>query len=265
MKDLPDIRDCMTFTTEDSCKFKQKYLAGLQAHLTSSDCNGLWACPLWLVGEYWETPQHETGEVDVFERGCYVEDGYVLSFGSGGSYVKQDAWDEQNQPTKSTNITAYLEFDHSQDTVRYYRCPPGSEPAKQGPLLAQCEYGGERPGYFADSKAQLKDGEAYMWLVSDIFNTCPHINPGCGHANPQTSDCNFAVKDIKIAFVDKQNHFEGNSDICPRIWAHGPQDGRPSDTPPPSNHKPPMSSFLLVGCLVVVVVAGLLLLLLWIR
>lgn len=201
-----DARTCSSFSTRASCSFKQKDLKGVQARLVSSGCDPLWVAPLWMVGPTWRDPQHATGEVDFFERGCERSSGYLASFGEGGGYVLSNAWNEGGKPSVNTDVTAYIEFSRQPDKVDTYTCPHGSNPASVGPIQANCTKTGTRTGYFADSAQQMQNGEALMHFVSDIWaqNDCPGVL--CGAPQKKTS-CKFEVRDFRVSFADNTNRF----------------------------------------------------------
>ena len=104
---------CTSWSTEGSCEFKQKDLRALQATLQSSGCDGLWAAPLWIAPKSWAAPQHATGEIDVFERGCSTANGYLLSFGESDQYIVPEAWGENGKAGAATALTAYRVSDKS--------------------------------------------------------------------------------------------------------------------------------------------------------
>merc|ERR1711920_970985 len=107
-------------------------MMALQVTLESSGCNGLWTAPLWIAPESWVSPQRKTGELDIFERGCKVEDGYLLSLGAYGEYIWEDAWQMLGQPDAASSFVAYLEFDRSADKLTSFRCSLGSSPITDG-------------------------------------------------------------------------------------------------------------------------------------
>jgi len=226
---------CSSFTTENQCQFQQKAIKGIQASLVSSGCDGLWVAPLWMVGSVWHLSstsnvsvnsprsQHETGEIDIFERGCDLDDGYLLSYGELDQYVENDAWNYAGKPKDDIDITVYLDFrPNGEDKVDSYVCPKGSNPAETGPLDAGCTKTSSKEGYFADTAAQTNDGSEYFWFVSDVWNACPRCpTPGscpgwginCGSDAPTSSQCSFAVSGIKMKFNDGYS-FKDDAEIC---------------------------------------------------
>jgi len=193
---LDDVRTCMSFSTEGSCEFKQKDMLALQVTLESSGCNGLWAAPLWIAPEtgHWHSPQRATGELDIFERGCAVKDGYVLSLGSSSEYIWTDAWQEEGQPGATSSFVAYLEFDRSTDKLTSFRCPWSSNPITDG--VADCALTHTANGYFARTAGETNNGEEYMHFVSDVWNQCSK-GTGCSH-QLEHSNCNFQVSNLKM-------------------------------------------------------------------
>merc|ERR1712186_54722 len=80
------------------------------------------------------------GEIDIFERGCDPDDGYLLSYGEGDPWVEHDAWGMGGKPDDAIDITVYLDFrPNGEDKVDSYVCPKGSMPAEDGPLQAGCK------------------------------------------------------------------------------------------------------------------------------
>lgn len=217
---------CSSFTTEDQCQFQQKGIKGIQASLVSSGCNGLWVAPLWMVGSVWHATfnsapfnssvnsQYQTGEIDIFERGCDQDDGYLLSYGEGDPWVEHNAWGMEGKPNDAIDITVYLDFrPHGEDKVDSYVCPKGSMPAKDGPLHAGCKLTSSKTNYFADTKDETSDGNEWFWFVSDVWNACPRGQINCGTDAPTSSQCSFAVSGIKMKFNDGFS-FKEDSKIC---------------------------------------------------
>jgi hypothetical protein len=218
---VPDARKCMSWTTEGGCEFKQKDLRSIQATLESEGCDGIWAAPLWIAPDNWAFPQHATGEVDIFERGCDKKDGYLLSFGEGDPWIIHDAWGEQDKPTASTRLTAFMQFDPAQDKVSIYSCPFGANPIDVGPEAAGCKLTRSYDGYYRDTREQTHDGNDYMHLVSDVWNKCTALP--CGNALERT-DCRFNVSNIRLGFSEEsaangQTPFKvGCSAGCQKMW-----------------------------------------------
>lgn len=208
MSGLDDARKCMSFSSEGSCEFKQKDLLELQVTLDSHGCNGLWVAPLWIAPETgrWVSPQHATGEVDIFERGCSVGDGYLLSLGEQSPWIRQKAWQQNGQPNMESSFTAYLVFNQSQDTVTTYHCPKGTNPIFKD--TGSCTLTDIAHGYFKDTAAEMQHGEEYMHFVSDVWNKC---NSGCSKSLPN-SDCQFQVSDLKMRLAGEFR--SGGSDAC---------------------------------------------------
>lgn len=216
---------CSSFSTEDQCQFQQKGIKGIQASLVSSGCNGLWVAPLWMVGSVWHSPaplgsnsslksQHQTGEIDIFERGCDPNDGYLLSYGEGDPFVEHDAWGMAGKPDDAIDITVYLDFrPNGEDKVDSYVCPKGSMPAKDGPLDAGCTLTSSKENYFADTAGQTSDGDEWFWFVSDVWNACGSDQINCGTDAPTSSECSFEVSGIKMKFNDGFS-FKDDSEIC---------------------------------------------------
>lgn len=200
LRDAPDARKCLSWSTEGACEFRMKDVLALQAHLTSAGCNGLWVCPLWIAPQNWQYPQHATGEIDIFERGCAKNDGYLLSFGEKDSWIVNDAWKEAGQPEASTCLTAYMTFDAAQDVISVYKCPFNSDPLRHGPDDAGCgPPTATHRGYFADTREQTNGGTEWMAFVSDVWNACPL---SCGNAVEKT-ECSFEVSGIQMKFTEE--------------------------------------------------------------
>lgn len=215
-------KTCMSWSTQDSCEFKQKDLQALQVSLKSSNCNGIWAAPLWIAPAGWKAPQHTTGELDIFERGCSASNGYVTSFGEIDQYIIFDSWGEKGNPTANTQLTAYMEFDPAADHVKIYKCPYGSNPISEG--TGGCQMTTDYKGYFKDSAQQTNNGEEYMRLVSDLWNKCGSLN--CGRAAVGNATCSFEVSGLQLKFSDeatkKGNPFKDPSQTqCNSIWYKG--------------------------------------------
>lgn len=218
---------CMSWTTKDTCAFRQKDLAALQVRLQSSGCNGIWAAPLWMVGDTWHQPQHATGEIDIFERGCSRDDGYVISFGEGGKYVLRNAWGQQGTPTVPSDFVAFMEFDPQNDKVSIYKCDSDANPIKDG-VAQKCGAPTVYSGYYADSSAQTHGNTDYMHFVSDVWNACP---TGCSTGATSDSDCNFKISGLQLRFAEGtgDNPFRNQNPICKALIAgEGP-------SPPPSS------------------------------
>merc|ERR1711953_745864 len=114
------------------------------------------------------------GAIDIFERGCELEDGYLLSYGEGDPFVEHNAWDMAGKPADDIDITVYLDFrPNGEDKVDSYVCPKGSNPAETGPLHAGCTKTSSKENYFADTADQTSDGTEWFWFVSDVWNACP--------------------------------------------------------------------------------------------
>jgi hypothetical protein len=212
---------CTSWSTEGSCEFKQKDVRALQATLQSSGCDGLWAAPLWIAPRSWAAPQHATGEIDVFERGCSTADGYLLSFGESAQYIVPEAWGENGKAGAATALTAYMAFDPTKDTIDVYHCPIKSNPIEVGPAAAGCTKTRSHQGYYRDTAGQTGNGEEYMRLVSDVWNGCEALN--CGRKpNMTSSDCQFRVTDIKLQFSPESttsgSPFLNKNPACDPLW-----------------------------------------------
>lgn len=133
-----DPAKCLSWTTAGTCEFRQKHLKGLQVDLESEGCNGLWVAPLWITPRTWATPQHATGEIDVFERGCQQSHGFVLSLGERDPWIKSHAWNEEYHPIKHTQLTALMTFDYEADIITTFVCPFGADPLSYGVSQSQC-------------------------------------------------------------------------------------------------------------------------------
>lgn len=214
---------CMSWSTQGTCEFRQKDLRALQVSLKSKNCNGLWVAPLWIAPQGWQAPQHATGELDLFERGCSTADGYVTSFGESAPYILFDSWKEKNNPTASTELTAYVTFDPNADIVTTYKCPFGSNPISDG--TGACQRTAVYNRYFKDSAGQTSNGTEYMRLVSDLWNKCKTLN--CGHAAVGNSSCSFEVSNIQLRFSDestqggKSPFRDPSKTQCDSIWFKG--------------------------------------------
>ena len=202
---------CMSWSTEGSCEFRQKDLRALQVTLESENCDDLWVAPLWMCPSEWHEQQHQTGEVDFFERGCATNDGYLLSFGESPPWIINDAWGEEGKNNKNhpSSFTALLTFDPAADEVSAYKCPKGSEPLKDGITVAGCLQTRNWPRYYSDTRERTNNGEEYMHLVSDIWNKCSSLN--CGKAVKPQSDCSFHISGLKLRFSDEATVHETKS------------------------------------------------------
>lgn len=213
---------CTSYSTQGSCEFKQKDLRALQVDLQSSECDGLWVAPLWIAPESWVAPQHSTGEIDIFERGCAAADGYLLSFGEEPRYIINDAWGEQGNTAAHTALTAYLTFDPDKNTVDIYKCPLKSNPIDVGTAAAGCVLTKSYQGYYTDTAAKTNHGEEYFRLVSDVWNGCPNLN--CGRKpNLTSSNCRFSISDIKMQFSPEstasgKSPFRNGNAACDPLW-----------------------------------------------
>jgi len=216
MSGLEDARKCMSFSSKGSCEFKQKDLLELQVTLESHGCNGLWVAPLWIAPDHWSAPQHATGEVDIFERGCSVEDGYLLSLGEEGSYILNNAWQQKGQPNTESSFTAYLVFNRSHDTLTTYHCPQNSNPIIDG--TASCKLTRTATGYFGDTAGQTQNGEEYMHFVSDVWNQC---DTQCSKSLPK-SMCKFQVSNLKMRLAGDLR--SGGADACKSLLVSGAAD-----------------------------------------
>ena len=207
LRGVADARKCLSFSTEGSCEFRQKDLRGLQVNLESSGCDGLWAAPLWMVPSHWEPPQHMTGEIDVFERGCDTKDGYLLSLGENSTWILNDAWGEQGKPGAATKLTAYLQFDPVADRIAVYKCPFGSTPMRDGPDAAQCSLSKVWDRYYKDTRERTNLGEDYLHLVSDVWNEEKGHDYACVRASKggaqKHTDCHFKVSGIHMQFSEE--------------------------------------------------------------
>jgi hypothetical protein len=216
---------CSSFSTKDSCSFKQNGIKGIQASLTSSGCHGLWVAPLWMAPQTWIPPQHATGEIDIFERGCWLTDGYVLAFGENETYknetykyVRKDAWGEEGKPAERSAYTVYLDFrPDGKDQVDSYLCPLGTTPIRGNPLDWACKKTSTRENYYADSAGETMGGEGLFHLVSDVWNACASkslCNANHGSKYEVSSNCEFTVTDIKLKFNEGYFFAHGHSDVC---------------------------------------------------
>ena len=217
---------CTSWTTQDSCEFKQKDLVALQASLQSSGCDGLWAAPLWITpqAQSWKPPQSKTGEIDVFERGCYKDDGYLLSFGGETTNVLEDAWKQKGKHGTATALTAYMTFDRKKDNIDVYLCPLKSNPIEVGPEAAGCTKTMNHAGYYRDTAGETHNGEDYLQLVSDVWNGCENLD--CGQKPKLTSsECNFSVSNIKLQFTPEAtasgSPFRNQNAVCDPLWHKG--------------------------------------------
>jgi len=214
---MQDVRKCMSFSTEGYCEFRQRDLLTLQVTLESSGCNGLWVAPIWIAPQTWAAPQRDTGEVDIFERGCYSNDGYLLSLGSHTSHVWQDAWQEKHQPEANTSLTAFLEFDRNDDKLTVYRCPLGANPITDG--TASCTQTRSGDGYFSQTAMQTQNGEEYMHFVSDLWNGCTSL---CSKMLGPQSGCNFKVSNLKLRLAGPFR--DGAAAACQSLLVSEPEE-----------------------------------------
>eukprot|EP00927_Polykrikos_kofoidii_P057933 TRINITY_DN52184_c0_g1_i1.p1 TRINITY_DN52184_c0_g1~~TRINITY_DN52184_c0_g1_i1.p1 ORF type:complete len:428 (-),score=43.78 TRINITY_DN52184_c0_g1_i1:26-1309(-) len=223
-----DARKCLSWSTEGICEWPQQSILAMQANLVSEHCNGLWVAPLWMTPRNWKPPQHATGEIDFFERGCSRDSGYLLSFGESGSFIDKNAWDEQGAPDRASRFTAYMQFNRSADVVTAYKCPYGSTPMSTGPEAAGCSLTVTRRDYYRSTAWQTSSGAEMMHLVSDVWNACPRLD--CGNF-PAYSQCSFHVSGVKV----KLDKIPPNAPAaCNALWVgDGPAPAPPA--PPPSS------------------------------
>lgn len=219
----PNSKTCMSWTTQDTCAWRQKDLTALQVHLKSSGCNGVWAAPLWMTPDSWHAPQEATGELDIFERGCSSKDGYLTSFGSRDPFIVYDSWGQQNKPDDPSDFVAYMEFDVSKDTVSMRRCDPGSNPIANRDF-SKCSAPVVHSGYFAETAGQTQGNTEYMHFVSDIWNKCPALN--CGHATKPDSQCSFSLSGLQMKFSEVataggKSPFRNGNPVCAPLIASG--------------------------------------------
>jgi len=211
-----DAQRCMSFSTAESCTWKQKDMVAVQAQLDSSNCNGLWVAPLWIVGTKWISPQSSTGEIDMFERGCYANDGYLLSLGSEEDTVMQKAWQEQGKPKISSSFTGFFTLDRASDVLTAYRCPSGSNPISDG--TSACIKTQTNSGYFARTAGETNNGEEYFHFVSDVWNACGSMN--CQKHPPSSSQCHFKVSNIKMRLASGASmRGSGAGGVCNALLA----------------------------------------------
>ena len=211
-----DAQSCVSFSTRDTCKWKQKDMKTLEVSLKSKGCGTLWAAPLWMVSDRWAYPQSKTGEIDIFERGCHKSSGYLLSYGSDPRFVKNDVYDEGSNNNAETNLTAFFEFDQGADEIKTWKCPFGSDPSGKGPRAAKCVLKDTEHGYFSrtSSADRMDNGNRYLHFVSDIWNGCDKLD--CGDVKTRTS-CFFNVSNIKMSFHGNKNGFYGKPTICNQL------------------------------------------------
>lgn len=223
---LTGSKTCMSWSTEGTCEFIQGELLGIQANFESKGCNGIWAAPLWMTPKTWTAPQHKTGEIDFFERGCVPGSGYITSFGEGDPYIVRNSWGEETNPQQDSSFTAYITFDRSNDVVNMYKCPLGSKPIDRGPDTEACMLAISYPGYFDATKDQTKNHTELMHLVSDVWNDPKCTQLPCGHGQTSDDKCTFKVSDIKMGFTDDyksrgaRSPFQNlnGSEVCGNIW-----------------------------------------------
>ena len=252
LKESQDALKCMSWSTEGSCEFRQKDLRALQVTLESEKCDDLWVAPLWMCPASWQKEQHQTGEVDFFERGCATKDGYLLSFGESAPWIINNAWGEEgkNDQNYRSSFTAFLTFDPTADEVCAYRCPTGADPMRDGVTAAGCVQTMTHERYYSDTRVQTENGNEYMHLVSDIWNLCNKLD--CGKAVKSSSDCSFQISGLKLRFSDEATDDDRKSPFkqpenrsCSNIWyrssdpiSQAPGGAGPSPTPQPFSLSP---------------------------
>ena len=203
-KASPNAYKCLSWSTEGSCQFPMKKLVRMQAKLESNGCNGHWAAPLWITPQDWNPPQHKSGEIDLFERGCVRQDGYLTSFGENDPWIEHNTWQQQNQGNQpdSTALTAFVIFnpagynEPTKDFISIFNCPFDSNPIVTGDT-GDCQQVVYR-GYYQDTKENTHYGSLPMTLVSDLWNK---KGIQCS-SDLATSQCKFKVSDIKLQFSD---------------------------------------------------------------
>lgn len=221
---------CSSFSTLSTCEFDVRKLTGLQASLQSQKCSPSWTVPLWLnvsnrPGDLlcrWghgadnsDAAQFQSGEVDVFERGCQGKSGYVLSLGQPGEHVVKHAWQEGKRPRARTRLTAVLKFNHESDEISSWVCPyspttryidlPPDALREQG-----CTHTHSFAGKLAG--AQEKYANCMYHLVSDFWGgaTCTDDR----RPTPADSKCSFKVSHIKLSFSEDPTGSRTWRDVC---------------------------------------------------
>lgn len=215
----PNSRVCTFASTYGNCEFRMKDLNALQVDMQSSGCDNIWVAPLWISPPpgHWNPPQHATGEIDLFERGCIPgpnPPGYILSYGEGPPYIYPSAWGETDAG-KPSNFRAFMKFDQAKDEITTYTCPiaddPSKWPIKIGPEAAGCTKTSVHNGYFSDSAKQTAGQTEWMHFVSDVWNKCDALPCGGDRRTPQTkfypdSQCSFSVSNIQMGFKPESIH-----------------------------------------------------------
>lgn len=211
---------CMSWSTQDSCEFPMADLEELQVDLQSKDCEGLWTAPLWIAPRpgRWRPPQHATGEIDIFERGCSREDGYLLSYGENDPYIIHNAWLQQNQPQDDTHLRAYIKFDMDKDVITTYSCALDRSPIHTGDLT-DCGITSTHHGYFRDTADQTDNQREPMNFVSDIWNK---EGLPCGSA-VESSNCAFSISNLQMKFsrhpTEACQDCAWNEEVCNSLLA----------------------------------------------
>lgn len=217
----------MSWTTKDTCSWRQKDLKALQVHLKSSGCDGVWAAPLWITPLTWIEPQHASGEVDVFERGCATNDGYLVSFGDSEPFIMHNAWGEQGKAADPSDFVAHMAFDFANDKVTMRRCPPDSNPMATGDF-SQCTAPVEFFNYFYNTSKNTNQNTAYMHFVSDVWNKCGSL--ACAHSAKPDAACSFSVSGIQMQFTDEataggKSPFKDSKPLCNPLLFSGSRTG----------------------------------------
>jgi len=209
---------CSSLSTEGTCDFKKGALKDLQVTLFSKGCNtpsspgeSVWVAPLWMTPSQntgtkckWTEPQEQSGEIDFFERGCVKNNGFLLSYGSGGDYIRTNAWGEAGHPDETTNFTAFVRFDQEQDVIQSWKCPVTTEDLSKlsgDTLTERCGSPDVQKDYYSRTNPKTSP-DCLFHLVTDIWNGKDGPTPYCSRGQDSSTECQFKISGLKMGFTE---------------------------------------------------------------
>lgn len=201
---------CTALSTVNVCDFMIPDVLGVQATLSSENCDPSWVAPLWINIKNAQNPtrecpwwpnQFQSGEIDIFERGCLQGTGYLLSMGSNPNEIVPDAWQQEGRPGSFTPFTGVLIFDHQADRINSWKCPASDEAyVKQSDdeLRANgCTLTKSFEGKLRGASENY--GKCNYHFVTDFWGA----GTNCAqHLTPRDSACTFDIKNIKMSFQE---------------------------------------------------------------
>lgn len=199
--DLANVGDrtgCFAWQTS-GCTFDLKRVHQITFDMDLRHCEGVWAAPLWLSPDPWVGPGQFSGEIDLVElcpRGSVA-----TNFGSaGGPGEHQKIWGSAAGLNGAKTVTMTLDRWSGTLTTRV------------------CNYGGSgcfNSAYYTNFLHVVhsaKGAHSFPYHLNvDVWNG--HGGDGgwwgCGARNDPTSQCQFAVKQIRIHTNDGRPMFAG--------------------------------------------------------